>query len=393
MQKTLILALLVIAIIGISRRYQTELNNLITRDTPSASISPSPSSTGVTGTPSSSQSLEVTKIQNLGDGARMDWSHSGNNLIAFDKLESDGFYDIYAMKPDETEKRCLTCNHANLPNRHIGQPAWHPSGNYIVFQAEKANHESNIATKLTTMPGSGVYNDLWIMTSNGKDVFQLTNLPNSAGYGVLHPHFSDDGRKLSWSELYEPGNIFTRGRQLGSWKIKVADFAVRSGTPVLENIKEYQPGDPVFYENHGFSSDSKKLIFTSNLKNENFVGTTTNIYTLELATQKLTQLTTLGYNEHAIYSPKGDYILWMTDHQNTSGTDYWIMKPDGSAKKRITFFNVPSHPHYWGKKVVASDSSWSPDGKQAVIRLREGSPLSASAELENILLLTFGSAI
>ena len=31
------------------------------------------------------------------DGGRVDWSHSGNNLIAFDRVGADGFYDVYVM--------------------------------------------------------------------------------------------------------------------------------------------------------------------------------------------------------------------------------------------------------------------------------------------------------
>lgn len=63
-------------------------------------------------------------------GGRVDWSHN-NNLIAFDRKDEDGYYDVWVMKPDGTEQKCLTCDKPQLPNKNIGQPAWHPSGKYI----------------------------------------------------------------------------------------------------------------------------------------------------------------------------------------------------------------------------------------------------------------------
>ncbi len=33
-------------------------------------------------------------------GGRVDWSHSGNNMIVFDKKGADGYYDVYVMRAD-----------------------------------------------------------------------------------------------------------------------------------------------------------------------------------------------------------------------------------------------------------------------------------------------------
>lgn len=62
------------------------------------------------------------------DGGRVDWSHSGNNLIAFDRMEEDGYYDVYVMNPDGSGEKCLTCGKQGLPQKHNGNPAWHLSG-------------------------------------------------------------------------------------------------------------------------------------------------------------------------------------------------------------------------------------------------------------------------
>ncbi|HEC95255.1 MAG TPA: hypothetical protein ENI45_04745, partial [Thermoplasmatales archaeon] len=69
------------------------------------------------------------------NGWRVDWSPNGD-LIAFDKTREDGYYDVYVMNPDGTGEKCLT-DKPDLPKGHKGCPAWHPSGEYIVFTCQK----------------------------------------------------------------------------------------------------------------------------------------------------------------------------------------------------------------------------------------------------------------
>ncbi|MBU2592538.1 hypothetical protein KKD61_03710 [Patescibacteria group bacterium] len=297
-------------------------------------------------------------------GGRVDWC-PGNNLIAYDVLESDGYYDIHIIKPDKTEDRCLTCGNTNLPGKNIGQPAWDPTCRYIVFQAEKNLHPKTISN-YSTNPGAGQYNDLWGMNYTTGQVFKLWKIPNNKNYGILHPHFSVDGKKLSWSQMYNSANPFVKGEEFGLWKLMIADVKERKGVLSLKNVQEFQPGDEAFYENHGFSPDSRKLIFSSNFQKGKPVLTNTNIYTLDIKSSSVNQLTNEGYNEHAIYSPAGNKIIWMTSKGNNRGTDYWVMNPDGSNKQRLTYFNQPNHPDYMGKNITVADFSWSPDSQKIV---------------------------
>ena len=308
-------------------------------------------------------------------GGRVDWSPSGNDLIAYDRVgrdayddkSKDGCYDVWTMAPDGSNDKCLTCDAPEFANRHLGNPTWHPSGNYIIFQAEK---EQVGGCSDLSSPGLGSANELWVMTSDGQDFHRLTHVTDVPFTGVLHPHFSADGQKLSWSEMYEPSGT-DPGKVYGYWKLKTADFIEDPANPELANEQEYIPGLDALYENHGFSPDGTKLLFSTNAKIEEetyTLGTNLNIYSLDLTSGSVVALTDGegSHNEHAIYSPDGTKIVWMTGIDNwNQGTDFWLMNPDGSAKWRVTNFNRAGHPEYVGAfqpQLTAADSSWSPDG-------------------------------
>src|SRR2546428_3659275 len=134
-------------------------------------------------------------------GGRLDWSRA-NGLVAYDRVGDDGYFDVYVMALDGSRDSCLTCGKPTLvPQKNNGNPAWHPSGNTIVFQSEAA--ASRVAP-FSSNPGRGINNVLWVTDPAGQTFTQLTELSTSdAVSGVLHPHFSADGTKLSWSEIYE----------------------------------------------------------------------------------------------------------------------------------------------------------------------------------------------
>ena len=302
----------------------------------------------------------VSNIRTIKDaGGRVDWSHA-RNLIAFDRVGSGGFYDVYTMNPDGSDERCLTCDKAALPNKHIGNPAWHPSGNWIVFQAQnRTPGNDDIAT-----PGAGIRNDIWVMDAGGTRFFQVTTLDPFGG-GVLHPVFSHRGDRLLWAERIAA----TPGRY-GQWALKLADFHVTGDVPRVENVRALRPGQQqVFYESHGFTADDRKIIFSGNLEpGQDETGI--DIYTLDLDTNALANLTSTmtNWDEHAQISPGGSKILWMSSMQSESPviTDYWLMNVDGSGKERITFFNQAGSTDFIAGGVTSADSSWSPDGTRII---------------------------
>lgn len=302
---------------------------------------------------------------------RAAWSPD-ESKIAFHKKETNGYYDVYIMDFDGSNERCLTCNNPQLPNKHIGQPSWHPSGNYIVFQAEQMQH---FGGSQLAHPGIGLHNDIWLMTSDGENFYQLTFLKTKKSLfdktpitGILHPHFSHDGTKLAWTERIGGGGRW------GQWAIKVADFVWKNNKPVLENVKTYQPAAQPFYvESDDFSSDDTSILISGNLMpGQNELGL--DIYKMDLGTGKLEQLTNTmnEFDEMAKYSPDGKKIVWLsnTGYQakgHTSfwwtwaKTEFWIMNSDGTNKQKLTYFNTQDE--FRGKRVIAAYISWHPNGK------------------------------
>lgn len=321
----------------------------------------------ISGPPACADEIKVKLSDFRGKGGRLSWSPTGD-FVVFDRKGQDGGHDLYLTRDFITEQ-CLTCNHPDLPNqkRKYGQPAIHPKGRYIVFQGEKQIHVP-ILLSIVTNPGAGVLNDIWIYDLQTNRAKPLWETPNEKNYGVLHPQFSKDGTKLSWSELYGKIDFKYPGKGAGSWKLKTANFSPEG----LTDIQEFQPGEDVIYENHGFSHDGKWLYFSSNMKRSLAVNTNTNIYKLHLQSGELVRLTSEGYNEHAHISPDGKYIVWMSSVGNGDtydyykvGTDYWIMKNDGSNKQRLTYLNKPDHPHFRGRYAVVADFDWDPSSSAA----------------------------
>jgi Tol biopolymer transport system component len=310
-------------------------------------------------------------------GKSLDWSSKNNRILSAAK-QTDGYYDVFVMNPDGGNQSFLTHNKIACPQKHNGNPVWHPSGEYIVFTAE--NEDTPEEDDIWAIPGRGINCNLWAMTADGEKFFQLTDYPHSAPeIGVIHPQFSRDGQKLFWAERRYYGNSFG-----GGWILKLADFIINDKGPGLKNIINIIPGQwNCFYESHDFSYDDKWSLFSGNLLFEQLpVGL--DIYEHNINGKELRRLTESDddWDEHAHYSPDNTKIAWMSssgfliEWGDITGinwskylvTELWLMNYDGSQKQRITFFNEPGYPEYMGgRRIIVSDSSWGPDGNKIIV--------------------------
>lgn len=301
-------------------------------------------------------------------GGRVDWSHK-NNLIAFSKRGSDGYADIYTMNPDGSNQVCLTCGTSGVSQLSNDQPAWHPSGEYIIFQAQ--DPDLGWLPKNLTQGGAGLNNNLWAVKADGSNFWQLTHIKDREA--TLHSHFSHDGKKLFWA-----ARELQNGRN-GKWMLKIADFIVTGNEPQLANEEIYRPiGPDAFYESHSFTLDDKQVIFSASPSDKEL---DLDIYKLDLVSNKLTNLTNSPgeWDEHAILSPNNK-LIWISSRGynfsptsnwgKTLKTDFWIMNLDGSNKTKVTNFNQPGFPEYDASlRIIAADSSWNKTGDKLVATL------------------------
>ncbi len=322
---------------------------------------------------------DITTIKEYGKS--VDWLHK-DNLIATARPLYDEYYDVVVFSMDNPDDEVwLTHNAPGAPQKHNGNPAWHPSGEFIVFTAE--NEDVPDEYDPVAKPGRGVNCNLWLAKADGSDFWQLTNYKTAIwnAKGVIHPQFSPDGNQLFWAERV----VDDASTYWGKWVITVATFIDDGyGKPYLDHIQSHDPGSqPCFYESHAFSHDGNKVMFTGNLKEgQHEIGM--DIYEMDLYTEDLTQLTMspTDWDEHAHRSPVNEQIVWMSsmgldvefpddmgplEWRYYLASELWIMDADGFNKQRVTFYNEHGHPHNKAERTAVSDSAWSPDGKSLIV--------------------------
>ncbi|GAB4558268.1 MAG: hypothetical protein Kow0047_03230 [Anaerolineae bacterium] len=343
----------------------------------------------------------VQEIRYFGLAGENDWSPDGQWLL-FNRRDQAGIYQLFLAHPDGSEERCISC--AEVPggpslDRHKGFAAWHPSGKYIVTQVEA---ESHVPLKRLTEPGRGAWNNVWLLTPDGQQWWQLTDYSGIQPTGVLSPRFSHDGKQLVWAEKYGRA---TSEAPFGQWQIAIADF-VEDGEPHLENIRRMRPGDGVFYEAHGFTADDRQILFSAD------IGLPTpfalDVFAYDLATGELRNLTNSAdeWDEHAAASPHGTKIALMSsrwggaydpaafnvNNLDVLQTEEFLIDPDGSNWQQLTYFNTPGHPEYTEEHSVATVASWHPDGTQlAVAQFLVGESYD-TREARRLWIITFQGA-
>ncbi len=275
------------------------------------------------------------------------WDTYDTTLVAYNALQSNGYFAVYfahvTANNQLINETCFSCGNGQLPGKNVGAPVFQPGGKYVAVVAEKASHPGSSGN---SVPGVGIFCDVWVLTRDGQKAWQLTNEPDTgSASGVIFPFFSPDGKEFSWTEMSAPVNLGNGKQYFGYWVVKIADFTDDSiAGPSLTNVRTLQPGGtPAFNEAYGWSPDGSKILFASDY--DQFWVWDDQIYTMDTNGNNINQLTACcDYNEHGFYSPNGQYIVWMTNTGTNTGTtlggdDWFIMHADSTDKQRFTFFN------------------------------------------------------
>jgi Tol biopolymer transport system component len=172
--------------------------------------------------------------------------------------------------------------------------------------------------------------------------------------------------------------------------LKLADFAITNGAPLVSNVRTFNPGGGQnLFETRNFSPDDARFLYTSS--QDSFLE----LYSFNVAAQTSTRLTTdpSAWDEHGQYSPDGNSILWMSSHgltptNGTYPTEYWVMDADGSNKRQLSWFDLTGHQQFLQQTpVVAGDLDWSADGSQIVAYVQVAESLTNESDYD--LLITF----
>jgi tricorn protease-like protein len=136
--------------------------------------------------------------------------------------------------------------------------------------------------------------------------------------------------------------------------------------PRLTNIRTFEPGGiRAGGEVDGISNDGTTIAFYSTFKTRNLFAT--RIYTLEMQSGEIRELTTECFAQAPQYTPDGRSMIYMTGAEadifpfQVQGADWWIMSKDGSDKRRLTFMNKAGHTQSVGQYRLAGTLSFIDD--------------------------------
>ena len=302
-------------------------------------------------------------------GGRVAFSARGD-LLAYDRPDADGRYDIFVLDMATLSERCITCRIYDLRRTSNFNPTWQPSGESLVFQVQRNPRRLRIDALEMTTPNRAVHSDLFIMRADGSDYYQLTRAAEM-GSAVLDPHFSYEGDRLIWSE-----RVTSRGRGFGEWRLQSANVVTRRGIARLKGSRKYLPGKGVFIP-HGFSPDEKKILLSGTREGQSEAGI--DVFLLDLETEELQRLThtSRGRESIARFAANGTNILFTAerpidrrdvDLANAEtlvlpGSEIWMMNLDGTEKRQITSFYEELG------RVTVGDLAVSPDGEVIAVHL------------------------
>ncbi len=272
------------------------------------------------------------------------------STVAYGKKDKKGYYKIFLSDSLGNHEKPLTYG-GWKSDRHQWAEEWDPSGKYLFCYIEKPEYAKEKGHKrkaVDATPGYGAYTDLWLVTRDGKQAWQLTDLPNNFNSGIIHSAISKDGKLFAWSERIKAPKFADLNLAAGSYVIRVADFVFDS-IPHFTNIRTFQPGNvDAANELDGISNDNTCISFYSTFETKNLFATP--IYTINIITGEIKKLTTESFAQAATYTLDGKHLIYMTGAGcdifplEIQGADWYIMDTDGNNKTRLTYMNKKNDP-------------------------------------------------
>ncbi|HTF02854.1 MAG TPA: T9SS type A sorting domain-containing protein [Bacteroidia bacterium] len=288
--------------------------------------------------------------------------------------DTAGIFQIYVANAGDTNLTCISLNYPwsflrPWSARNKLQVQWHESGDYIICGVEKEFYNELLFVPYNILLGwlqSGLWMDIWAVTPDGNNWYPLVY--TEAGF--TGPAFTPDGTKCAYAEGRDSSNLFVD--VFGVWDLQLADFTVNSGVPSLTNITSIQPAGARWIEPGNFHPDGQQLLISSDIGLTNAEGQ--DQYILNVFTGQIVNLnnTPMVWDEHGIFSPDGNKILFMTSypyqadtnsyHTLTIKAEFMLMNADGSGLQQLTHFRDTGY--FESHAGIAATGFWTPDGRR-----------------------------
>lgn len=374
--------------------------------------------------------LEVRSVEKFMDNASFDALSQDTHDVLFLRKDEKGILQIFKVNSDskdpELEKVCISCNSVRavgfnlsaISTTHKGGSDWHPSGEWFITQGEIPDNiswkqEKRVpGARLLAEPGSGWWNNLFLVSKDGKIWIKLTNFTqNDLNSGVLNPKFSRDGKMVAWAERIGGTKPFDQ-YPFARWILKTAKITIDGEYTKLFDVKPHPPQDGAIFEPQGWTTDGNLLFASDTGYGElHYPGYRIDIWEAHIdqngTMKNLRNLTKSKefYEEHASYSSDGKLIAFMSNSFDTQyekrmndawkkdgqrfshfivrylSTDLFLMTNDGRVQKRLTRF---ADQEWKGKHPIVTRSSWSKDGKIILLGITLRSNITGKKEEEMI---------
>ncbi|MTI39847.1 PD40 domain-containing protein [Fulvivirga lutimaris] len=174
--------------------------------------------------------------------------------------------DIYALDVRSGNAKKLTQKSGSGHYPHFINPKLSPDGSTLVYQADTDGHD---------------HYAIWTMKTDGTEKKRITS-----GEG-LYPNWSPDGKTIIFS-----------GRRSGVWEIILVPSEGGKEQIVSKNLENGKR--PGWGATCSFHPDGKSIIYSYIREKV--------VYSLDLSTEKIQQLTKKGNYTHPIYSNSGTAI-------------------------------------------------------------------------------------
>ncbi len=238
--------------------------------------------------------------------------------------------DVFLLDREKEDLKNLT----SAPG-YDAEASFSPDGKYIAFTSNRhaftEDASEEIRKKLAIDPS--VYNEIYLMHSDGSEVRRLTHHHGYDG----GPFFSPDGQRIIWRRFNTKGDIadiYTMAID-GSDVCQLTDFKCMSWAP--------------FYHPSG-----SYVIFASNkLGFANF-----ELYLVDAEGQKEPiQITyTEGFDGLPVFSPNGNQLVWTSNRTSDGAAQLFIANWDhGAALEALTKAPNRTQGHTFSAEVTEKD--------------------------------------